>query len=49
MVAQTNHQLTKCNGNKIDTMIYLRIGKTYTAKISSGDFKVTTPENLLLS
>ena len=25
------------------------MGKTYTAKISSGDFKVTTPENPLLS
>ena len=25
------------------------MGKTYTAKISSGDFKVTTPENSLLS
>ena len=30
-------------------MIYLRIGKTYTAKTPSGDFKVTTPENPLLS
>ena len=30
-------------------MICLQIGKTYTAKTSSGDFKVTTPENLLLS
>ena len=27
----------------------LRMGKTYTAKISSGDFKVTTLENSLLS
>ena len=25
------------------------MGKTYTAKTSSGDFKVTTPENSLLS
>ena len=25
------------------------MGKTYTAKIPPGDFKVTTPENLLLS
>ena len=25
------------------------MGKTYTAKTLSGDFKVTTPENLLLS
>ena len=30
-------------------MIYLQIGKTYTTKIFSGDFKVTTPENPLLS
>ena len=48
MVAQTNHQLTKCNGNKIDTMIYLLMGKTNTAKTPSSDFKVTTHENLLL-
>ena len=30
-------------------MICLRIGKTYMAKIPSGDFKVTTTENPLLS
>ena len=30
-------------------MICLRIGKTYTAKTPPGEFKVTTPENLLLS
>ena len=30
-------------------VICLRIGKTYTAKISLGDFKVTTFENPLLS
>ena len=30
-------------------VICLRMGKTYTAKTLSGDFKVTTPENLLLS
>ena len=30
-------------------MICLRMGKTYIAKISSGDFKVTTLENSLLS
>ena len=29
-------------------MICLRIGKTYTAKTPSSDFKVTTSENLLL-
>ena len=38
MVAQTN-QLVIC----------LRIGKTYIAKTPPGDFKVTTPENPLLS
>ena len=30
-------------------VICLRMGKTYTAKTPLGDFKVTTPENLLLS
>ena len=30
-------------------MICLQIGKTYTAKTLLGDFKVTTPENPLLS
>ena len=30
-------------------MICLQIGKTYTAKTPPGDFKVTTPETLLLS
>ena len=30
-------------------VICLRMGKIYLAKISPGDFKVTTPKNLLLS
>ena len=30
-------------------VICLRMGKTYTAKTPLGDFKVTTPENPLLS
>ena len=30
-------------------VICLRMGKTYTAKIPPGDFKVTIPENSLLS
>ena len=34
----------KING----TVICLRMGKTYMAKIPSGDFKVTTPEIPLL-
>ena len=32
-----------------DTMICLRMGKNLTAKISPGDFQVTTPETPLLS
>ena len=31
-----------------DTVIYLRMGKTYTAKTPSSDFKVTTLEIPLL-
>ena len=49
MVEKTNHQITKCSENKIDMVICLRMGKTYTAKTPSGDFKVTTLENSLLS
>ena len=30
-------------------VIYLQMGKTNMAKTPPGDFKVTTPENLLLS
>ena len=32
-----------------DTVICLRMGKTYTAKTPPGDFQVTTPEIQLLS
>ena len=32
-----------------DTVICLRMGKTYTVKTSPGDFQVTTPEIPLLS
>ena len=32
-----------------DTLICLRMGKTYIAKTPPGDFQVTTPEILLLS
>ena len=31
-----------------NTVICLRMGKTYTAKTPSGDFQVTTPETPLL-
>ena len=50
MVVQTNHQLSKYTvKNKVDTVICLRMGKTNTTKTPSGDFKVSTPENSLLS
>ena len=50
VVAQINHQLTKvCNGKYFDMVICLWMGKTYAAKSLLGDFKVTTPENPLLS
>ena len=35
--------------NKFDTVICLQIGKTSKAKTPSGEFKVTTLENQLLS
>ena len=35
--------------NKFDTVICLRMGKTSKAKTPMGEFKVTTPENTLLS
>ena len=34
---------------QIDTVIFLRMGKTYTEKTPLGDFKFTTLENPLLS
>ena len=34
--------------NKVDTLICLRMEKTYMAKTLPGDFNVTTPENPLL-
>ena len=51
MHGSINKSPTKLNAteNKVDTVICLRMRKTSKAKISSGDFKVTTPENLLLS
>ena len=35
--------------NKVDTVICLRMGKTFKAKTPPDDFKVTTLENPLLS
>ena len=50
MVAQTNHQQSSyVTENKVDTVIYFRIGKTYTAKTPSSEIKITTPKNPLLS
>ena len=50
VVAQTNHQL-KYNvaEHKVDKVICFRMGKTFKVKTLSGDFKVTTLENPLLS
>ena len=50
MVAQKNHLLSSSTvENKVDIVICLRIEKTSKAKTPLGDFKVTTPENPLLS
>ena len=50
MVAQTNHQLSKyAVENKVDMVICLWMGKTNMANTPPSDFKVTTPENSLLS
>ena len=50
-ICSTNKSPTKLNAteNKVDMVIYLRMGKTSKAKTPLGDFKVTTPENSLLS
>ena len=50
MVAQTNHQLNKMQRKiNLTQVICLQMGKTNMAKTPLGDFKVITPENLLLS
>ena len=50
MVTQTNYQLNKyAVENKNDIVICLWMEKTSKAKISPGDFKVTTSKNPLLS
>ena len=48
---RTNKSPIKVNAAEIkfDTVICLGMGKTTKAKTSSGDFKVTTPKNPLLS
>ena len=50
VAAQTNHQLQYNSvENKFDKVICFRMEKTYTAKIPPSVFKVTAPENPLLS
>ena len=51
MVAQTNHQKKKLNPaeNKFDTDDMFMNGKNHWGKTLPGEFKVTIPENPLLS
>ena len=50
MITQTNYQLNKyAVENKNDIVICLWMEKTSKAKISLGDFNVTTSKNPLLS
>ena len=49
MVAQTNHQITKCSENKLIQWFVFKWEKPIWQKLLPGDFKVTTPENPLLS
>ena len=47
----TNKSIIKLNTVeiKLTRVICFRMGKTYTVKTSLGDFKITIPENSLLS
>ena len=47
MVTQINHQITKCRGKKFDTSDLFM--NAYQGKTPPGEFKVTNPENPLLS
>ena len=51
MRGSTNKSPTKLNAvkNKVDTVICLWMGKTSKAKTPPGEFKVTTPDDPLLS
>ena len=51
MRGSTNKSSIKLNAAeiKLTQVICFRMGKTYTAKTPPSDFKVTTPENSLLS
>ena len=50
MITQTNHQRSQYAAeNKVDTVNFLQMGKTSKAETPPGNFKVTTPENPLLS
>ena len=50
MRGNTNKSLINLNTTeiKLTMVIFFRMGKHYTEKTPPGDFKVTTPENLLL-
>ena len=49
MVTQTNHQLTNMQWKINSHDDLFTNGENYMAKTPPGDFKVTTPENSLLS
>ena len=49
VVAQTNHQITNVVEIKFDMGDLFTNGKNHRSKTPSGEFKVTTPENPLLS
>ena len=51
MIAQTNHQITKCSGKEIkfDTADLFMNGENHRGKTLLGKFKITTPKNPLLS
>ena len=49
MVAQTNHKITKSAENKFYTSDLFTNGENHRGKTPPGEFKVTTPENPLLS
>ena len=49
VVAQTNHQITKCNRNSIDTGDLFTNEENHRGKTLPDEFKVTTLENPLLS
>ena len=49
MVVQTNHQMTNIVENKFDIGNLFTNGKNHRGKTPPGEFKVTIPDNPLLS